>query len=153
MTTHNLVCLSSHFFETFISQREAFSTLSLLGWAGFYSGSLAGLWLGLDLGFEMEILKNTYMGNTHGKISCSALSLTHTSSATWLMQIDVPMSTKGKSSGFIGLNSPDSGWFSRTALAFSCPQSKGKHNNYDQPKKETGWNTLIILAFGSAGEW
>jgi len=43
----------------------AFSTLSLVGWAGFYSGSPASFLLGLDLVFKIEILKNTYMGKIY----------------------------------------------------------------------------------------
>ena len=69
------------------------------------------------------------------------------------MYIDVPVSRKGKTPGFIGLDSsPVFVWFSRTALAFSRPQSKGKHNNYDQSKKENGWKKSFILAFGWAGQ-
>lgn len=85
MNMHNPVCLSPHCFGAFISQRGGIFHPQP---AGFYSGSLAGLRLGLDLFFffEIEILKNTCVGNLHGQISSSALlSLADTSSATWLM--------------------------------------------------------------------
>lgn len=79
MNMHNPVCLSPHCFGAFISQRGGIFHPQP---AGFYSGSLAGLRLGLDLFFffEIEILKNTCVGNKStwaDKLFCSFVSCRH----------------------------------------------------------------------------